>query len=89
MEPLNPNEQSRLDRLSPLPRLLSKLDNIPDLSNSDIEGNTVQETDDFDYYTTPQFRIKIQDNQHSQASVVSALHSNIRSLSANYGEMKQ
>ena len=61
MEPLNPKEQSKLDRLSYLPRfeILSKLDNIPNLNNFDIEGNFVQEHD-FDYFTTPQFRRKLQ-----------------------------
>ena len=88
MEPLNPKEQSKLDRLSYLPRfeILSKLDNIPNLNNFDIEGNIVQEND-FDYYTTPQFRRKLQEHQCSQADFFSAFHVNIRSLAANYYDM--
>ena len=76
------------NRLANLPRfeILSKLDNIPNLNNFDVERNVIEEVN-FGYYTSQQFEEKISGNDSYYKNNFSAFHCNVRSLSANYNDL--
>ena len=69
-----------------LPRLqlISTLPNITMLSSSDVERNVLNHVD-FNYYSISSFKSGVGNKQlTSVPDSFSVLHSNVRSLSANY-----
>ena len=76
------------NRLANLPRfeILSKLDNIPNLNDFDVERNVIEEVN-FGNYTPQQFEEKINGNDSYYKNNFSVFHCKVRSLSANYDDL--
>ena len=68
-----------------LPQLeiLSSLDNIPHLTDSNIDSQLPCETN-FNYYTTHEFHSNADIKYSSSVNSFSALHSNVMSISAKF-----
>ena len=68
-------------------QLISNLSNIPQLDGFDIERNVLTHVN-FNYCSIPNFKSSIGTEQQSfESDYFSVIHSNIRSLSANYDKL--
>lgn len=74
--------------LDTLPRLevISKLNNIPNLSNFDVERNLTPQVN-FDYYSIHDFHSREEICHSFSKNSFSTFHCNIRSLAANYDNL--